>query len=306
MKKLLLTFLFVLPSLAQEIAPKKSREQLIEALMNASDAETLAAASAEALAADLPQQMITEAKFLLLVNEDDTAGLAALAPALKAQLPTFDPDHSMIFAAKEDFESIFHYTLALDALQKKDQPTFKKHITEAFWLSPNHAAQYAPHINQLRLQQTIENLTLDLSRTFVNQKKPDQKISLKELIGESPALLIQFWSPWIQASIDHMDQFEATAKALEKHQIPSASFLLSSIADSHDDAKKFVTENEAQLPGSWLIDTEQSSLAIALRISSFPAAVIINPQGKVLFHGPFQNPSLWKQLAQINPAIKRP
>ena len=152
MKRLLPLLLSIsIPLLAQE-QEKAQPDQLIEALMNAPDAASLNAAIETARKAGLPNQMFLEAQFIYLVNQNDQAGLADLAPTLEAQLPKYSSDDTMIFAVKEDFESIIHYTKALAALEKKDPALFKKHITEAFWLSPAHASQFAPHIHEVRME----------------------------------------------------------------------------------------------------------------------------------------------------------
>ena len=123
--------------------------------MNAPDAASLNAAIETARKAGLPNQMFLEAQFIYLVNQNDQAGLADLAPTLEAQLPKYSSDDTMIFAVKEDFESIIHYTKALAALEKKDPTLFKKHITEAFWLSPAHASQFA----NVRKKETPKHLS---------------------------------------------------------------------------------------------------------------------------------------------------
>lgn len=304
---LLLALALGLPG--QEARPgpaKPDRDQLMGDLMNAVDARSLTSAIQAAKAAGLPSQMLLEARFVFLVNENNIPGLAALAPELEKQLPSFSPDNTLIFAVKEDFESIVHYTRALDALLKKDQALFKKHITEAFWLGPDHASQFAPHIKQLRMQEAMKNLVLDLNRPFENQKNPDRSTSLSTLMGEAPACLVHFWSPWVQQSILTLPEFEPIARILIKQGIPVTSFLLGGSAGSRKDGDAFLAGEGKNLAGTWLVDPPKDSLASRLRVSAFPTVVLIDKTGRILFNGDPADPALWDRLAKINPAIKPP
>ncbi len=308
---LLLTLSLSLSLLAQNTQESTStsspdRDQLIAALMQAADEDALNNAIAQGKKAGLKEQMFLEARFILLINQNDTAGLAKLAPSLEAQLPQYSPDHTMIFGVKEDFESIVHYTKALAALQKNQLPLFKKHITEAYWLSPAHGTQFAPHINAVRLKEAMAKVTLDLERRFENQKQKGQTTSLKEIAGEAPIFLIHFWSPWVETSLLAMPEFHAVAEVLTKHQIPIASFLLAGTSDSRKDADTFLQKDKNVTHGHWLIDPSTSSLASTLRIATFPTVILADQEGRILFNGDPADLALWKKLAQQNPEITPP
>jgi thiol-disulfide isomerase/thioredoxin len=304
MKHLLpLLFALCLPLAAQEEQP---RENLIDALMNAPDDEALAAAIDAGKKGGLPGQMFLEARFMLLINQNDDKGLAALAPTLEEQLPKYSPDNTMIFGTREDFESIIHYTKSLAALQKGDTTAFKKHITEAFWLSPAHGSQFAPHINQVRLEEAMNKVTLDLARTFEDQKKGDKKTSLKEVVAEAPAFLLHFWSPWVQPSMLAMPEYAEVANVLAAHKIPAASILLPGTAESRKEAADFVAGDKGRTPGHWLIDERKKSLASILRIAGFPTVVLVNRKGRILFNGDPADAHLWEALKALAPGIKPP
>lgn len=298
----------------QEIIPtpeiKATREQSMEALMNAASPAELDQALKRGKQAGLPEQMLLEARFVFLVNENDLTALAALAPALEKQLLSFSPDNTLIFAVREDFESIVHYTKALGALQKEDLPLFKKHILEAFWLSPDHASQFAPHIKTLRMKKAMAGVTLDLARSFEDQKKKEKEkekeITLATIKGDSPALLLHFWSPWVRPSILAMPEMSRLSKALIAQNIPVTSFLLSGNTESRKDADDWLAGEGKTGPGHWLIDSEKSSLASTLRISSFPTVVLVDAGGKILFNGDPADTDLWNRLSEINPEIEKP
>ena len=295
-----------LPLSAQEQSPQPNRDQLMENLMTAESDKALGRALVAAKEGGLPAQMFLEARFIHLVNQNNLPALAALAPELEKQLPSFSPDKTLIFAVKEDFASIVHYTRALEALQKDDETLFKKHITEAFWLGPDHASQFAPHIKALRLKKAMVNLTLDLDQTFEKQGEPGQTISLAQLKGEAPALLIHFWSPWGQQSLLAMPEIDRLSKTLRPHDLPMVSLLLGGNPEARQDADDFLKSEEAKPLTPWLLDRSPNSLAALLRVSSFPTVVLVDQTGRILFHGDPADPDLWQQLATFDPAIKQP
>ncbi len=282
------------------------REDLVTALMEARDEKSFSAAYLAGTKGGLPEQTLIEARFLYLVDEGDQKSLAAYAPVLQKQLANFSVDDSTIFSVREDFESIVEYALALDALQKNNDELFKKHITEAFWHSPAQAGLFEPLITEARLKKAMQQITLDLSDPFENQEKGGTTTSLKNIIGDAPAILLHFWTPWIQQSIEGMSAYSSTSKTLSDHGLPSTSILLTGTSDSRKDADAFLASTRGSIPGHWMIDREKQSLVSTFRIQNFPVVALVSKEGKVLFNGNPGDPVLWTELGKINPAIKQP
>jgi len=297
------TLLLGLP--AQE-PPPTPREDLINALMEARDEKAFSEAYLAGTKGGLPEQTLIEARFLYLVDEADQAALAAYAPVLQKQLSKFSVGDSTIFSVREDFESIVEYTLALDALQKNNEELFKKHIIEAFWLSPAQAGLFEPLITEARLKKAMRKITLDLDDSFENQEKVGTTTTLKNIIGESPAILLHFWTPWVQPSLAGMPAYSAIAKTLTDNGIPSLSVLLTGTSDSRKDADDFLTSTQGSIPSHWIIDREKRSLVSLFRIQNFPVVILVSKEGKVLFNGNPGDPVFWAVLEKLNPAIKQP
>ena len=303
MKYLLLTLLFSTSIFAQN---KAQRDALVGALFEAPDAAAFEKALAAAKAGKIPNQILVEARFLYLVDYADRAALAAFAPTLKAQLEKDQMSDSVIFAVKEDFMAVHEYTLALGALEKNNSAAFKKHITEAFWLSPSQAGVFGPHINEHRLAKKMDTLKLDLTQELEVQSKESKKTSLKKLLGDSPAIALHFWTPWSQESVNSFPDFLATSEVLHKNNLPSASILISGNAESRDDADSFLANYKSPLSGSWLIEAKENRLSSTLRIANFPTIVLIAKDGTVLFHGDPGANKFWTQLKKLSPNIIRP
>ena len=305
MKLLLTAFLsLILPALTQELP--NDREKLLEALLNAPDRASLDQAIKNGKAAGLPDQLFLEARFVFLVNEDNRGALATLSTELEAHLPKFSPDDTMLFAVKEDFASIVQYTKALAALQDNDTTLFKKHITEAFWLAPSHATQFAPLIDDMRINEAMKKITLDLNLKFEDQRLKGESKSLKAIAGGSPAFLIHFWSPWASQAAAIMDEFLIISDSLIKNNIPVASILLSSTTEARRAGDDFLTKEKRGNIGHWLVDTEKFSLGSLMRVSSFPTVVLVSNKGEILFNGDPADRRLWELLTAINPEISEP
>lgn len=305
MKLLLTAFLsLILPALTQELP--NDREKLLEALLNAPDRASLDQAIKNGKAAGLPDQLFLEARFVFLVNEDNRGALATLSTELEAHLPKFSPDDTMLFAVKEDFASIVQYTKALAALQDNDTTLFKKHITEAFWLAPSHATQFAPLIDDIRINEAMKKITLDLNLKFEDQRLKGESKSLKAIAGGSPAFLINFWSPWASQAMAIMDEFLIISDSLIKNNIPVASILLSSTTETRRASDDFLTKEKRGNIGHWLVDTEKFSLGSLMRVSSFPTVVLVSNKGEILFNGDPADRRLWELLTAINPEISEP
>ena len=303
MKHLFLTLLLTVSIMAQENA---QREALVGALFEAPDAASFEKAFTAAKAGKIPNQILIEARFLYLVDYADHATLAAFAPTIKEQLNKDEMKDSVIFAVKEDFMAIHEYTLALGALEKNDSPAFKKHITEAFWLSPSQAGVFGPHINEYRLAKKMAELKLDLSQELEVQSIEPKKTTLKKLLGDAPAIALHFWTPWSQESVNSFPDFLATVEVLQKNKLPTASLLITGNVESRTDADSFLAEYKSPLPGSWLIDAKDNRLSSTLRIANFPTIVLIAKDGTVLFHGDPGANKFWNQLKKLSPNIARP
>ncbi len=266
---------------------------------------TLQAAIEQARKQGIGEQVILEARFLFLVDRHDDEGLVALLPEFTRRRESFDLETSKIFSCKEDWLAVNEYLEALAALGRGDKDAFKQHITEAFWLSPRQGAAFAPHIDRLRLDESMRSIKIDFTAEFatIHSDKPE---SLKNLIGDNKALLLHFWSPWSNESEDAMPDFVRTAKALAANNIAVVSILPEASAEILADARASLLALGKNPPGAWIADAKASSLNRLLRVQSFPTMVVVATDGRILFNGHPAEDGLWKMLQQINPQLRRP
>lgn len=278
---------------------------LEELLAERESPEALHRAITKARAAGVGEQAIFEARFLFLVDRHDDDGIAALLPDFIKLNEAFELTASGIFATREDWLAVGEYLKALVALKQGDKAAFKRHITEAFWLSPQQGAAFAPHIDRLRLDDAMRALKLDFTAGF-KTIKGDETQSLKKITGDRKALLLHFWSPWSDGSDAGMPDFVTTARALGAKGIAVASVLPEDSPKMLADAAESIKSIGANPPGAWIVDDAKRPLHRLLRVRGFPTMVLVGADGAILFNGDPADEALWLALGRIDPELRRP
>ena len=294
------------PPVAAAAADASPRDAALERLLSERESPAaLQAAIVQARKQSISEQVILEARFLFLVDRHDDEAIAALLPEFIKHRKTFKLEDSKTFATSEDWLAVNEYVEAIAALNKGDKDAFKKHITEAFWLSPRQGAAFAPHIERLRLEEAMRSIKIDFTGEFatINSGEPE---SLKKLMGEDTALLLHFWSPWSNESEAAMPDFIVTAKVLGSNKITVVSILPEGSAKLLADARVSLKALGKKPPGAWLIDNESHALNRQLRVQALPTMVLVAADGGVLFNGHPAEDALWQALRKIQPAIRRP
>jgi thiol-disulfide isomerase/thioredoxin len=283
-----------------------AREAALEKLLAERDSlQALEHAIRDARAAGIGEQAILEARFLYYVDSQDDASIAALLPEILKRRATFRLSESAIFSVEEDWLAVVEYVQSVAALAKGDKDAFKKHITEAFWLSPRQAAAFAPHIERLRLDETMRGLTIDLAIECAPVAKGDA-VSLKALLAGKKALLLHFWSPWSHECEAAMPDFISTASMLSAKGFAVASLVPARAKAMLDDASATIASVSGANASAWLADPEGGTLARKLRVQNLPTMVIVSTDGKVLFNGSPADPRLWQELKKIDATAVRP
>jgi len=305
---LILLLATLAPLAAQSPPPVPSpRELALDALLaERGDPAALERAIAAARAAEVSEQAILEARFLYQVDANRDDALIALLPELRRRRKLFVPEESAIFAVAEDWLGVVEYVEALAALKAGARDEFKKHITEAFWLSPRQAAIYAPHVERLRLAEAMTTLRLDLN-TPLQPQAGGAPTTLAELLKDKKAIVLHFWSPLSPESQASMPDFNVAAKSLHAANLPVVSVLISD-ADPQvaKDAIALVAKDAPAAPVTWLRDHPLHPLARPLRIQEAPTMVVVANDGRILFNGHPADQALWDSLATLAPGLARP
>jgi hypothetical protein len=282
------------------------KEAAIEQLLSERESrEAFDLSVAAARKQGVAEQAILEGRFLYHVDLAEDAEIAALLPVFLERREKFEPADSEIFASEDDWLAVVEYVQAIAAMQNGDQPAFKKHITEAFWLSPSMGAVFAPHIDRMRLQEAMKKVKLNFDKTYRNILGEDE-LTLKQMSGERSGLLIHFWSPWSRESEDSLPDFLITAEYLSDKNIAVVSILPETSAKVVTDAKAMLGATAKKVSGNWIVDDQKAPLATELRVRTVPIMVILNKNGEVIFNGHPTDAEFWDSLRELNPDIQRP
>jgi hypothetical protein len=295
---------------AQNEQPQESplgpKEDAVEQLLSERESpEALDKAIAAARKAGVPEQAILEARFLFHVDRAEDAKISALLPEFLALKDGFKLADSEIFGSVDDWLAVIEYVQALSALDKGDKDGFKRHITEAFWLSPKQGAAFAPHIDRIRLMDAMKDVRIDFKEGYIDTLA-DKEVTLGAIIGERKGLLLNFWSPWSRECEATLADFFITAEHLIGKDVAVASILPETSAKVIADAKAMLTSTGKRIPGAWIVDTAKNPVSARLRVQSVPAVVLISPDGSVLFNGHPTDEEFWSALRKIDAAIGRP
>lgn len=256
--------------------------------------------------AGVNEQAILEARFLYRVDKGDDAALVRMLPEFTEREAAFKLEDSAIFAAKEDWLAVIEYLKALTALDAGDRAAFKRHITEAFWLSPHQGTAFAPHIERLRTAEAMRGLKLDLTVAMTPVTGGEPRPLEASLDENDKALLLHFWSPWSGECDGFMPQFAAIAAHLAEHGVAVASLLSGDFPELVGEAGETIRDPKLADAGEWFIDPTGGLFARQLRVRDLPTLVLLSPQGEVLFNGAPDDKALWKALAEIDARIRRP
>jgi hypothetical protein len=282
------------------------REAALERLLSERESpELLEAAAAAARKAGVSEQAVLEARFLYHVDRREDDAIAALLPEFMKRRDAFRLEESEIFSVREDWLAVTEYVQAIAALKKDDKEAFKKHITEAFWLSPRQGAAFAPHIDRLRLEEAMKSVRID-STTRLDQLAGGGTAPLASPDDKHKAVLLHFWSPWSRECEAFMPDFVATAVSFMDSGIRVVSILPEDSPKVVNDARELLKPLGAKPPGAWLIDRKKDPLSRRLRVQSVPSMVLLDTEGRVLFNGHPADESFWNSLLRVDPSIKRP
>jgi thiol-disulfide isomerase/thioredoxin len=198
----------------------------------------------------------------------------------------------------DDFKALISYIKALEAAGKGDEEALKKHITEAFWLSPDQAGLFAQTITYFRTQAKMANVTVDMKTPITNSDKA--ATTLDAVRGKNKAILLDFWASWCGPCMELMPELRKNAAYLGEHDIAVAGMNTESdegIADKVRDEKKMQDV-------TWLVEPKERPFSKLLDISSIPRVILLTPEGKVLFNGHPKDAALWVALKKVDASIE--
>ena len=267
--------------------------------------EELLALAKEANKAGVPRQAIIEAKLVWGLRHQDTPFLVKILPEVEILAANFDSASAAAIPTAEAAKAFIAYIKALKAADANDAAAFKQNILEAIWLNPQQAAVFIQSIDKFRRESKMVSLVVDLKLPLTNSM--GEATTLHDQLGGKKALLLDFWASWCGPCMNLMPALKKKAQTLAAFDIVVAAVNKDDPKDNETAesiAERIRQEQNATLP--WLVEPADRPYTKAFELDSIPRMILLSPEGKVLFNGHPEDPSLWVALKKINPAIQAP
>ena len=271
---------------------------------NTTEAELLTLAK-EANKAGVPRQAIIEAKLVWGLRHQDTPFLVKILPEVEILAANFDSASAAAIPTAEAAKAFIAYIKALKAADANDAAAFKQNILEAIWLNPQQTPVFVQSIEKFRRESKMVSLVVDLKLPLTNSM--GEATTLHDQLGGKKALLLDFWASWCGPCMNLMPALKKKAQTLAAFDIVVAAVNKDEPKDNETAesiAERIRKEQNATLP--WLVEPAERPYTKAFELDSIPRMVLLSPEGKVLFNGHPEDPSLWVALKKINPAIQAP
>lgn len=269
-------------------------KKLFDSNLSSADLEK---AAAQATHEGVPKQSVSEAKLVWGLRHQDTDYLEKILPELEDAASHFKKEDSAGMSSVEDFQGLLSYIKGMSAMKKGDEEGFKKHLTEAFWMSPEQAPLFGQAIMNHRTAQMMEKLTIDLKLPLTTSK--GEATTLGDQLGKNKAVLLDFWASWCGPCMELMPALRKEATYLAEHHIAVAAMNTESDEDVADKVRR---DKDMKLP--WLVEPKGAPFSGPLGINSIPRMVLISTEGKILYNGHPQDPGLWAALKKLDASIE--
>jgi thiol-disulfide isomerase/thioredoxin len=106
-----------------------------------------------------------------------------------------------------------------------------------------------------------------------------EKTSLAALAKGQKALFIDFWASWCGPCMANMPKLKTMAVDFKKRNVTVIGM------NTEDMATAAQIGKEQSIAFDWLVEPEDRPFSKMLKIDSIPRAIILSPEGKVLYNG---------------------
>lgn len=277
--------------------PRERIGLLTQSIIMAADWDAAKAEAKKAGEMQVEQRFADEALIMFAIRNRDTAAMKELAPSMAELRKNYNSEAiSLIFESEDQFKGILLLVDALVAKADGDDAGYKKNLLDAFWANPEQAAIYgsieAASRADERMAAKLENLRMPLDTKIATSG--GKETTLGDLVKGKKGLLIDFWASWCGPCMQAMPELKKKAEELDPKGVVVVGMNAGEDAKTAEEVR---TSQKIDFP--WLLEPGDSPFSKLLEIDSIPRAIVMTPEGKVLFNGHPMSPDLNAALAAL-------
>lgn len=255
--------------------------------------EAFAAALQQGKEAGLGAHVLLEAQLAHALYAREYPTLVSLKQPLVEAGANLKWEESRLFHNRQAYDSMVEGISALEAGQKGDAAGFEKHIKQALWLAPEPMQLlYLQWLNGYRTEEAMKKIVVPLDQQIPTAE--GGQTTLKQLMGENKALLLDFWASWCGPCMVAMEGINEKSAKLAGQGVVMVGVNTEGDAKIASDIKK---QKQVKLP--WLLEEMGGTYTTLFQTESIPQVVLVSSEGKVLYNGHPEDPALKTALKKI-------
>jgi len=290
--------LFVHGRLRAQDEEDAGKSKVIEALKTAEDKDELETALKKAKSkSGATDQEILEGKILWALIHEEAGYFESVVSDPDKIMAAWKQSEALLIKKSSQLQGMAHFMSALKASDADDPATAQKELLQAIWLDPDMAKER--YVEKIKKIKPIEDV-IDMTRKI--EAVDGKKVTLAEYAKGNKALYIQIWATWCGPCVRLFPVLTSRAKNLPPQGV-NVIALNSELGREKAGggnlakAKELKLGKNMQLP--WLIEPAGSPYTERLGIDSVPRAIIVTPDGKVLFNDHPMAASMSKVMAKL-------